>query len=107
MIIVFPLFSRLTGKNILLPHVYMRNISPPGRDLFCKLLGGKILGEANIQNGRHKLEEKSLSFIVFEDISGWFLFYVWWEFYTQRQHKTFMSSLQTPRQKKLFKNFSK
>ena len=32
--IVFPLFSRLTGKKILFPRVHIRNISPLGRDLF-------------------------------------------------------------------------
>ena len=34
--IAFPLFSRLTGKKILFPHVHIRNISPPGRDLFWR-----------------------------------------------------------------------
>ena len=34
--IVFPLFSRLTGKNILFPPVHIRNISPPERDLFWR-----------------------------------------------------------------------
>ena len=48
--IVFPLFYRLIGKKIF-PRVHIRNISPHGRDLFSCLLGGKILREANIQNG--------------------------------------------------------
>ena len=34
--IVFPLLSRLTGKKILFPRVHIRNISPPGRDLFWR-----------------------------------------------------------------------
>ena len=34
--IVFPLFSRLTGKKILFPRVHIRNISPPGRDLLWR-----------------------------------------------------------------------
>ena len=34
--IVFPLFSRLTGKKILFPRVHTRNISPPGPDSFCQ-----------------------------------------------------------------------
>ena len=49
--IIFPLFSRLTEKKIVFPFVHIRNISPPGRDFFYGLLGGKILREANIQNG--------------------------------------------------------
>ena len=32
--IVFPLFSCLTGKNILFPCVHIQNISLSGRDLF-------------------------------------------------------------------------
>ena len=32
--IVFLLLSRLPGKKILFPRVHIRNISPPGRDLF-------------------------------------------------------------------------
>ena len=34
--IVFPLFSRFTGKKILFPRVHIRNISPPGQDLFWR-----------------------------------------------------------------------
>ena len=34
LLIVLPLFSRLTVKKILFPRVHIRNISPPGRDLF-------------------------------------------------------------------------
>ena len=49
--ILFPLFSRVTGKKILFPGVHIRNISPPGRDFFGGLLGGKMLREANIPNG--------------------------------------------------------
>ena len=52
-----------------------------GEICFGKLLGGKILREANIQNEWHKLEEKRLSFFVFENIRVWFSFYIWWEFY--------------------------
>ena len=33
--IIFPLFSRLTRKKIF-PCVHIRNISPPGRDLFLR-----------------------------------------------------------------------
>ena len=33
--IAFPLFSRLTEKKIF-PRVHIRNISPPGRDLFSR-----------------------------------------------------------------------
>ena len=32
--IVFLLFSHLTGKKMLFPRVHIRNISPPGQDLF-------------------------------------------------------------------------
>ena len=32
--IVFLLFYRLTGKNILFPRVQLRNISPPRHNLF-------------------------------------------------------------------------
>ena len=63
--IVFPLFCRLTGKKILFPRVHIRNISPPGRYLFCRAGRCEILRETNIQNGGHKLEEKWLSFVVF------------------------------------------
>ena len=60
----------------------MHEIFPSlGEICFGKPLGGKILGEANIQNEWHKLEEKWLSFVVFENTRGWFPFYVWWEFY--------------------------
>ena len=45
--ITFPLFSCFP----LFQRVHIRNISPPGRDYFGDLLGGKILREANIQNG--------------------------------------------------------
>ena len=34
--IIFPLFSRLTGKKILFPRVHIRNISPSGRDLIWR-----------------------------------------------------------------------
>ena len=34
--IVFPLFSRLTGKKTLFPRTHKRNISPPGQDLFWR-----------------------------------------------------------------------
>ena len=52
-----------------------------GEIYFDELLGGKIFREANIQNRWHKLEEKWLSFVVFEhNIRAWFLFYVLWEF---------------------------
>ena len=34
--IIFPLFSRLTGKKILFPRVHIRNISPSLRDLFWR-----------------------------------------------------------------------
>ena len=71
--IVFPLFSHFTGKKILFPCL--------GEIYFDGLLGEKILREANIQKGWHKLEEKWLSFVVFEHIGAWFSFYVWWEFY--------------------------
>ena len=59
--IVFP----LNWEKILFLRVVMRNISPHGRDLFSQ---GKTLREADIQNGRHKLEEKWLSFLKFEHI---------------------------------------
>ena len=49
--IVPPLFSRLTGKKILFPRVHIQNISPPWRDFYGRLSGGKILQEANIKNG--------------------------------------------------------
>ena len=42
--IVFPLFSRLTGKKILFHCIHVRNISPPGLDLFWRT--GKILGRS-------------------------------------------------------------
>ena len=67
--IVLPLFSHLTGKKIF-ASVHKSNIFPPGRDLFWWAVRGwgEILQEANIQNGRHKLEEKWLGFVVFEHI---------------------------------------
>ena len=34
--ILFPLFSRVTGKKILFPGIHIRNISPPGRDFFWR-----------------------------------------------------------------------
>ena len=47
--IVFPLFSRLTGKYFL---AFMYEMFPRlGEIYFGGLLGGKILREANIQNG--------------------------------------------------------
>ena len=33
--IIFPLFFHLTGKKIF-PRVHIRNISPPGQDLFWR-----------------------------------------------------------------------
>ena len=33
---VFPLFFRLPGENVLFPRVHIQNISPPGRDLFWR-----------------------------------------------------------------------
>ena len=59
--IVFP----LNWEKISFPRVLIRDISPHGRDLFWQ---GKTLRETDIQNGRHKLEEKWLSFLVFERI---------------------------------------
>ena len=49
--IVFPLFSRSTGKMILFLRIHIQNIFPPRQDLFWRAGGGKILTEANIQNG--------------------------------------------------------
>ena len=71
--IVLPLFSRLTGKKILFPRVHIQSISPPWRDFYGRLSGGKILQEANIKNGWHKLVKKNQILIL--------SFYVWWEFY--------------------------
>ena len=36
--IVFLLFYRLTGKDILFSRIHIRNISPPGRDLFWRVV---------------------------------------------------------------------
>ena len=49
--IVFPLFSRLTGKKILFPRVHYKIFPRLGEIYFGELLGGKILRETNIQNG--------------------------------------------------------
>ena len=72
-----------------------------GEIYFGELLGGKILREANIQNGLLKLEEKWFSFVVFEHIRARFMFslmVVRQLLDTQSQQKTFMSSLLTSRQ---------
>ena len=72
-----------------------------GEIYFGGLLGGKILREANIQNGLLKLEEKWFSFVVFEHIRANFMFslmVVRQLLDTQSQQKTFMSSLLTSRQ---------
>ena len=37
----FPLFSRVTGKMILFSRVHIRNIAPPGRDLFWRAVRWK------------------------------------------------------------------
>ena len=34
--IVLPLFFHLTGKKILFPRAHIRNIPPPGRNLFWR-----------------------------------------------------------------------
>ena len=50
--IVFPLFSRLTGKKILFPRVHIQNISPPGRDLFWQAICKKPtfkMGDTNLK----------------------------------------------------------
>ena len=60
--LVFP----LNRDKILFPRVLKRNISPHGRDLFWQ---GKTLRQANIQNGRHKLEEKNGSVFLYLNIS--------------------------------------
>ena len=82
--IVFLLLSRLPGKKILFPRVHIRNISPPGRDLFWQAVRGENFWEKPI----FKMSDTNLkkngfkySFAVFENFSVWFWFYVWWEFY--------------------------
>ena len=47
-LVVFPLNRE---KKILFPCIHIQNISQPGRDFYWRLLGGKILRDANIQNG--------------------------------------------------------
>ena len=42
-----------------------------GEIYFGGLLRGKILEEANIQSGWHKLDEKWLSFVIFEYVKTW------------------------------------
>ena len=101
--IVFPLFSRLTWRKIF-SRVHIRNIFPPGRELFCRLLGGKLCEKAIFKLGDTNLKEK-VSVLLWLNISGLdtlilFLVGVLHLLDTQRQHRTFfISSLLTSSQK--------
>ena len=90
-----PLFSRLTGKKVLFSRVHIQNI--PRLIYFGGLLGEKILQEANIQNGWPKLEEKWLSFAVFEHIRCWYshlrLVGVLHLLEIQKQHHAFFTNI--------------
>ena len=63
-----PLFSRLTGKRYYFLAFIYKMFPHLGEIYFGGLLGGKILREANIENGLHKLQEKWINFVVFEHI---------------------------------------
>ena len=71
----FPVvFSLNRGEDIISSCSYTKYFSAWARYYLELMLGGKISRETNIQNGWHKLEEKWLSFVVFENIRAWFSF---------------------------------
>ena len=67
---VFPLLSRLTGKKILFPRVHIRNISPPGRDLFWRAAKWEKFWEKQIFKMGDINLKKNDSVSLYSKISG-------------------------------------
>ena len=69
---VFPLLPCLTGEiHIISSHSYVKCFPGCVRFNFGGMLGGKMLGETNIRNGWHKLDEKLLSSVSHDHIRSW------------------------------------
>ena len=90
----FPIVFSLTWeKDIISSRSYMYHFPAWARFILASCWVGKIWRKANIQNGWHKLPEKWLSFVAFEDTRACFSFClvrVLSLLDTQRQHRTFV-----------------
>ena len=107
--IVFLLLSRLTGKRKLFPRVHIQNISPPGRDLFWQAVRWENFERSQYSKWVTSTWRKLAQFCWIRKFQDLILILclvgVICLLDTQRQHKTFISSLLTSREKNCLKFF--